>query len=882
MIASLPCWRGEYSGPQSGRGLSDAGRRRQLDLVRALTTIVSIPRILCGSIAAAALSGALGALAGPQGLGDDRPRLPPTTGLGVGAAAFDADADGDTDLARLRPDGLDILLQTRSGRFVVAGSGIAALPVGQEAVAIAAGALLPGAPAADLVVAIAGGPSQLLRNLGSGAFVRVLPDPFPPRGSSAAVRVLIADVDRAPLDDVLLLFDNAPAQLFRSDGVGGFVELIGALPPFSLQSPIATLTDLDQDGDADLLVMSRGVTAVPLLLRNDGTGRFQPATFNATGFVATSLAVGDVDGDSLPDIVITEAGATALAPRIFRNLGGGQFQRINPVSSFTVTNAIDLDIRDLDNDQRRDLSVLQLDGSVRVGYGVGAAQFAAPVDILPLADRRALLVSDLENDGDADWYAVGRTAPDGLVLAGRNRSVWPSEMVTLPAMGRDAPGEVVPIDATGDADPDLVVLMRNGAGTVLTNDGSARFAPRAGLLPSLPPANYRFALGAAVDGGVVDDLIVVGQGLTSPQIRVLINRAPTGFTDEPQRLPPLAFLTEIVAVAAGDFVRNAASAQHTDLVVADAAGLVWLLANNAGNFVAPVGPVGPFGAILDMLAGDVNQDTMLDLVVVATAGTFRVLLGDSSGGLVPQPFVSVGGPLQHAALGDADGDGRLDLLLATAPAGGARLQVGRGDGTFVDRTATLPPTLPAQISALALLPGARVLIGDRATRSVVTFAATGGGFTLPRSVELRGAGIAHRFAVADLDVDGDQDVTVCFEDQPPIVLFGRERQLQQTGVCQIGRQLSVRLHGPASGAAVVFFGLSGFRFDLPPWGLLRLNPAGMTQLLSVPIPITGLADVSLPTSPNFLPVQLLFQGATLNAQFDIRFTNLEVVSLVAF
>ena len=67
---------------------------------------------------------------------------------------------------------------------------------------------------------------------------------------------------------------------------------------------------------------------------------------------------------------------------------------------------------------------------------------------------------------------------------------------------------------------------------------------------------------------------MVGQGLTGPQIRVLINRAPTGFADEPQRLPPLAFLTEIVAVAAGDFVRNAASAQHTDLVVADAAGLV--------------------------------------------------------------------------------------------------------------------------------------------------------------------------------------------------------------------------------------------------------------------------------------------------------------------
>ena len=77
---------------------------------------------------------------------------------------------------------------------------------------------------------------------------------------------------------------------------------------------------------------------------------------------------------------------------------------------------------------------------------------------------------------------------------------------------------------------------------------------------------------------------------------------------------------------------------------------------------------------LTTLTGDLNGDTVPDLVAVHSDGTAQVFLGTATGVFTPGNFVGVNGVV--ATLADFNGDGNLDL----ATAGG--VLPGNGDGTF--------------------------------------------------------------------------------------------------------------------------------------------------------------------------------------------------------
>lgn len=94
--------------------------------------------------------------------------------------------------------------------------------------------------------------------------------------------------------------------------------------------------DFDSDGDADLVVVDGSTLErvragepgfPPVLQRNDGSGVFAPAGGDwtiAPGRWGMGGAVGDLDGDGHPDLVITEWGAD----RVLLNRGGQGFREI--------------------------------------------------------------------------------------------------------------------------------------------------------------------------------------------------------------------------------------------------------------------------------------------------------------------------------------------------------------------------------------------------------------------------------------------------------------------------------------------------------------------------------------------------------------------------
>jgi hypothetical protein len=182
----------------------------------------------------------------------------------------------------------------------------------------------------DLVIANANGTDALLHNGGPQRFSDATASSGVTSSGSGAVAV--GDYNNDGYLDLFFADANGgEATLWLNNGNGTFrrdarsASTLGALS--GLAGAAATFVDYDNDGWLDLLVVGTPVGAKSgpgvYLLRNDGTGRFLdrssliPPAVRAQGGAA--IAVTDVDEDGDEDLLIASAGGTT---HLLRNDGG--------------------------------------------------------------------------------------------------------------------------------------------------------------------------------------------------------------------------------------------------------------------------------------------------------------------------------------------------------------------------------------------------------------------------------------------------------------------------------------------------------------------------------------------------------------------------------
>ncbi|MBK9064889.1 MAG: VCBS repeat-containing protein [Acidobacteria bacterium] len=255
-----------------------------------------------------------------------------------------------------------------------------------------------------------------VRNSGA-AEVYPVPAPF-----TAAV---FFDFDLDGDLDVYLLGGNKPDQLLRNNLDGTFPDVTARTGDAVFQSKKAVVSDVDRDGDLDLVAIdAKGDLVLRVNLRQ---GVFRTVPLHVSG--AVDLAVEDVNGDGNPDILV----GTAKGLRLLIGKGDGSF------------------LEGADN-----------------GLGGGAAPAAV----------RAVVLADFDNDGFPDVIAA--TAA-GDLLAYRNEgggkySLWPlfsspskksSSSLSLSSPNIDI---LLALDVDRDGDLDLLVSA-GGKTSVLVNDG---------------------------------------------------------------------------------------------------------------------------------------------------------------------------------------------------------------------------------------------------------------------------------------------------------------------------------------------------------------------------------------------------------------------------
>jgi hypothetical protein len=154
-----------------------------------------------------------------------------------------------------------------------------------------------------------------------------------------------------------------------------------------------TPVDLNRDGKLDLLAMTGSV--VSLLGNGDGTFRYVGSYDTSI----TSLAVGDFNGDGIPDVVTTPYGNQTYANIWFGN-GDGTF-RAGPTVNLSET-PYSASVADLNRDGKMDLVFSGYFSDVLVALGNGDGTFQANTIYTLPPYFTTPLVADFNNDGIPD------------------------------------------------------------------------------------------------------------------------------------------------------------------------------------------------------------------------------------------------------------------------------------------------------------------------------------------------------------------------------------------------------------------------------------------------------------------------------------------------
>jgi len=340
-----------------------------------------------------------------------------------------------------------------------------------------------------------------------------------------ALDVALLDADGDGDLDAVLAVELGANRLYINDGHGRFTWKEGALGTKAHDTEHVLSADFNRDGYPDLIFVAEEGQFHQLFLGGAG-GVFTDASDRLPKMSeGNGLAVGDVNGDALPDIVI----GNSAEQRPGRPRASGQ-------------------------------NFLWLNDPGNPGVFIDATATHLPVYE---DDTQDIALADVDGDGDLDMVVANENPPNRLLLndgKGKFREAPKALPMVTPLETR----EVHVFDANGDRRPDIVFLNltsnnkkwdKDPQARLLINKGKGRFRDETtGRLPANRFSSW---------GGMVMDFnhdgysdLIVGAidvpGFKPLQLRAYANDGKGRFIDVTAKAIPATTVARSWSMAKGD------------------------------------------------------------------------------------------------------------------------------------------------------------------------------------------------------------------------------------------------------------------------------------------------------------------------------------------
>jgi hypothetical protein len=389
--------------------------------------------------------------------------------------------------------------------------------------------------------------------------------------------------------------DEGTLSILMQEADGSFASPLEY--PAGIEPRAIAPTDLDGDGDLDLAIanFTNGVR-IQWNLDQGAFDNFVPATM-PVGNAPQAVAIGLVNGDLRPDIVVVNRDSDSIS--VLHNIPTGGFVRVD---YYTGDAPQDIALADLNGDGHTDIAVARPGrdrdyGDIAIHLNTGLGTFTPAAYIVSIEEPSSIALADMDADGDMDIAVAGLEGESAVLL--NDGAAQFTTHATIPVGARN----IAFNDMDGNGVPDVVLVDYQFLTVVLAQADLTFAEPQSYELSSflygieLVDLNGDSALDVVVSAQSPNSIHIffnVGNGTLAPAMILGTDGTPTKL-----KLADLDLDGDLEILAYDH------SQRHVSIF------------RNEGNAVFTRYPSFEVGTIVSGLAtGDLNMDGAIDLVGV--------------------------------------------------------------------------------------------------------------------------------------------------------------------------------------------------------------------------------------------------------------------------